>query len=402
MRVSKWSAWALALVVAGGGAAACSAGADVSAEELSGVIRRDAIVFEGEAIPGGLLERVGGYRVVLLGETHHLREHWAFVAGLLEALHEDGFRQLLIEAPHMVGWLFDDFVQGGSIAPEWQPPRFWGDRLSAIRTLNEALEPGERVHVRGLDANEGWYGGAEAFEELLGFLVDHLGERGPVDGFLHRGYALADRAEQAAMIETLRSQIDADRSGLVSAWGSDWYDEIVEMLEVESASIDIRAERERDDNAAARAREEVIKQLSDGFVAGCSCGTVINIGAHHAQKSHLMGTDQEWMGDYLAHTSPAVGGSIFVIAFASARTELEPGAGGTPWNIVESSSPGNELLRLLAETWPNRTVFLPLDDPLFAESKVAFNSEDVIYATPLRQQFDALIQYGVAHRMPED
>lgn len=54
----------------------------------------------------------------------------------------------------------------------------------------------------------------------------------------------------------------------------------------------------------------------------------------------------------------------------------------------------------MAETWPNQTVFLPLDAPLFVDRRVAYNSEDVIYASPLREQFDCLLQYGLAHRMP--
>jgi hypothetical protein len=56
----------------------------------------------------------------------------------------------------------------------------------------------------------------------------------------------------------------------------------------------------------------------------------------------------------------------------------------------------------MAETWQEQTVFLPLDDPLFGERTVAYNSEDVIYVTALEEQFDALIQYGLAHRMPID
>ena len=113
-----------------------------------------------------------------------------------------------------------------------------------------------------------------------------------------------------------------------------------------------------------------------------------------------MGTDQEWLGDYLTHRSQVVGGSIMVIGFTSAQTELEPGAGGTPFDILASASPEHEILRMMAETWPNQTVFLPLDDPIFVDGRVAYNSEDVIYASPLREQYDALIQYGLAHRMP--
>ena len=91
---------------------------------------------------------------------------------------------------------------------------------------------------------------------------------------------------------------------------------------------------------------------------------------------------------------------MIVIGFTSARTELEAGAGGTPFDILESASPENEILRVMAETWPNQTVFLLLDDPLFVDRTVAYNSEDVIYVSPLGEQFDALIQYGIAHRMP--
>jgi hypothetical protein len=91
-----------------------------------------------------------------------------------------------------------------------------------------------------------------------------------------------------------------------------------------------------------------------------------------------------------------------VVGFTSARTVLEPGAGGTPFDVLESASPENEILRLVAETWPQQTVFLPLDDPLFVNQRVAYNSEDVVYATQLGEQYDALIQYGLAHRMPVD
>jgi hypothetical protein len=60
-------------------------------------------------------------------------------------------------------------------------------------------------------------------------------------------------------------------------------------------------------------------------IAEDSGGAVINIGAHHAQLSHLMGTEQEWLGDFLAHRSTVVDGSVIAIGFTSARTELEPG-----------------------------------------------------------------------------
>jgi hypothetical protein len=398
--MSRLRTTAMCTLVTAIGLAACSSGSDVTAHALAQVVEREGIPFDGSAIPADVVSEFAESEVVLLGETHHLREHWAFVADLTRELHPHGFRQLLIEAPQMAGWLFDDYVQGGLLAPDWQPSAFWESRLSGIAAVNHSLSPDERIHVRGIDANEQWYGGADAFRSLLGYRVGLLPEAG-VDLGVTAEYATSTPEAQTAAVDALLTSLAADRSALAEAWGADTYDEVVRMVEVEQASIDVRARRADDEEAGARAREQVIKQLADESIAACPCRTVINIGGHHAQKSHLMGTDQEWLGDYLAHTSKAIDGAMIVVGFASARTELEPGAGGTPWDVLDSASPDNEVYRVIAETWPGHTVFVSLDDPLFA-GRVAFNSEDVIYATSIRDQYDALIQYGLAHRMPEE
>jgi hypothetical protein len=365
------------------------------------LVERDAVVFADSGIPSEVLDQLAVNRVVVLGETHHLREHWEFVETLLEDLHERGFRQLLIENPQMVDWLLDDWVVGGGLIPDWEPPNHLLRKLSAIHDFNETLPPDERIHVRSIDANEAYYGGAASFRELLLAAADNVPTAGPITDFAAIDYLEGTAADQAEAVETLLAALEADGANLIAEWGPDWYAIILEMVNVEVESVAIRAERSEDDNQAARMREDVIKGLADARIAEIDGGTLMNFGAHHAQKAHLMGTEQEWMGDYLAHTSTVVDGSIIVIGFTSARTELEPGAGGTPWNILESSSPDNEILRVIAETWPARTVFLPLTDPLFAEGTVAYNSEDVIYITSLGEQFDALVQYGLAHRWPE-
>lgn len=389
-------AFAFLMVVAG-----CSASADVTRDELATVVERDAAVFADSGIPSEVLDQLAVNRVVVLGETHHLREHWEFVGTLLEDLHERGFRQLLIENPQMVDWLLDDWVVGGDLIPDWEPPNHLLRKLSPIHDFNETLPPDERVHVRSIDANEAYYGGAASFRELLLAAADNVPTAGPIADFAAVDYLEGTSADQAEAVEALLAALEADGTNLTAEWGADWYAIILEMVNVEVESVAIRAERSEDDNQAARMREDVIKGLADARIAEIDGGTLINFGAHHAQKAHLMGTEQEWIGDYLAHTSTVVDGSIIVIGFTSARTELEPGAGGTPWNILESSSPDNEILRVIAETWPARTVFLPLTDPLFAERTVAYNSEDVIYVTSLGEHFDALVQYGLAHRWPQ-
>lgn len=376
----------------------CAATPEVSREELTEKIESEAQAFPDLELPPELLEDLATHRVVVLGETHRLREHWEFLATLIEDLHGPGFRQVLIEAPHMAGWLYDDYVHGGVLAPDWEPPKFYEDRLAGIREVNEGLEPGEQIRVRAIDVNEEHHGGGQAFRDVLGSLVHILGEAGPVEAFT--GTPAGSPEEQRESIEQLSASLRSESSTLSEEWGAEWFAHVEEMVEVERASIDIRESRQSDDDRAARLREEEIKELVEARLAGHEGGSVINVGAHHAQKSPLMGTDQEWLGDYLMHRSEAAEGSVFIIGFTSAKTVLEPGAPGSSFDIVQSS-PEDELLRLMVETWPDLNVYLPLDDPLFSERRVAYNSEDVIYAVRLADVFDALFQYGVAHRMAD-
>jgi hypothetical protein len=399
---SKPAGLRAALIAAAASLAACSsASADVTASELRNAVETDAIAFEIDGIPATVVDRLSAHRVVLLGETHHLREHWAFVASLMSELYDDGFRQLLIEAPHMAGWLLDDYVQGSPKVPAWTAPPFYERRLSMIREFNRS-HSSDPIHVRGIDANEDVYGGAGDFHQLLRWFTDTLPTRGPTGPMLQMSYATSDPDTQRTAVEDLRQTLETDRRDLVESWGVEDYEQLLELLTIELASVDVRAARAENDDDGARIREDVIKGIADDRIGDCACGTVINIGGHHAQKAHLMGTDHEWLGDYLTHTSDVVDGSIIVVGVNSAKTELEPGAGGTPWDILHSKSPDNELLRTMAETAPDQTVFMPLDDSLFAERTIAYNSEDVIYVTPLANQFDAVMQYGLAHRMPVD
>jgi hypothetical protein len=67
---------------------------------------------------------------------------------------------------------------------------------------------------------------------------------------------------------------------------------------------------------------------------------------------------------------------------------------------VRDASPPNELFRVMVESWPDQTVFLPLDDPVFASGGVLLNFENTIYICGPVEHFDALLQYPLAHRVP--
>ncbi|MDH3498191.1 MAG: hypothetical protein OER21_15645 [Gemmatimonadota bacterium] len=371
-------------------------GFEVPLEQLAPIVERDAVAFDLPTVPETVLDRLAPYRVVVVGETHFLEEHDTFMTALLRALHARGFRQLLVEWPSYANWVLEDFIGGSALEPGWQPTLALG-MFEGVRDFNATLAEAERMRVHGIDVNLTEYGGAAQFRSSLAGLVGHLPSAGPVAAFLQGSYG--SPATQTPLLATLRTALDRDAAALRASWGEHWYATIVEMVDVEIRSVDIRAHRESDYDRSVRMREEVIKELADTRIAASSYGTVINIGSTHAQKSRLFGTNIEWLGDHLVHRSTVVNGSAFMIFVTAAYIQPAPGSTAPPYD-VRNASPPNELLRVMVEAFPDRTVFLPLDDPVFASGGILLNVEETIYPCEPVEQYDAVLQYALAHRVP--
>jgi hypothetical protein len=379
-------------------APACSQITEVAPPDLAAVVSRDGLPFTVRSIPDEVLDRISPHQVVLVGETHFLREHRELMAGLVRPLHARGFRQLLVEFPQMADWILEDYVGGGELEPDWEPPVSLGRAMfAAIREFNSTLPAAERVHVRAIDVNLNDYGGARDFQGLLRMLSSHLAGPGPVTELLQDGYDTPER--QTVALEALQQALQTDRAGLRAAWGAYWYDTVAEMVEVELASVSIRAMRQDHYDLTVRLRESVMKRLADIRLDGYAPGTLINVGGNHAQKEYLKGTDQQWLGDYLVHQSAAVGGSVIVLNINPARIVPSSGSATTLFDILDAS-PDNELWRLMNEAWPDQAVFLPLDDPVFAAGGIPINYEGTIYLAAPKRHYDILVLLPLAHRVP--
>ena len=380
-------------------ASACGGSSGVSAAELAPIVERDAVPFDDSDIADEVLLRLAEYPVVVIGETHLIREQREFTAALVEALHVHGYRQLLLEWPHMADWVMADYVVGGDLAPAWWKPPTWlyGDLLEDIRDFNRGLPADERIVVRGIDVNLDNYGGAEDFRESLRGLSDRLPDRGPIDQFLQSRYDTADA--QTASLDTLRVALASDQDELVSAWGQQRYEIVSEMAEIELGSIPVRATWDDDSNKSAQLREQLMKDLADARLAGFEYGSVVNVGGNHAQKERLKGTDHEWLGDYLVHTSTAPRGPVISIVVVPARVVADYETEVPDWDL-EDASPANELFRLMSQRWPGQTVFLPFTDPIFSDGDVAMNFEDTIHVTSPERHYDGAVLLPLTHRIP--
>ena len=368
----------------------------VSTAELEQIVQRDGVPFDVGAIPDEVLDRLASHRVVLVGETHFLREHRELMVELLRELHARGFRQFLFEWTQVADWLLADFVHDGGLEPDWAPPlSIGGEMITAIRDFNRTLPENEQIRVHGVDVTLQDYGGGESFLWSLGRLAQHLPDPGPLSSFLQGEYDSAE--SQTALLETLQAELNAGRSDLVTSWGEPWYDTIVEMVEVELTSVSIRAIRESNYDKSVRLREDAIKQMVDSRLQDLPHGTLINFGSTHAQKERLRGTEVEWLGDYLVHKSQAADRSVIVLEVSAAHIVELPESGNPDSDLA--TSPENELLRVMNQTWPDQIVFLPLDDPLFSNGRIPMNFGDVYVGAPKRH-YDVFVLLPKAHRLP--
>jgi hypothetical protein len=367
----------------------------VATADLAQVVERDGVAFAHTEIPAEIIDRLARHRLLVIGETHGVQEHAELMTGLLQALRVRGFRQLLMEWPQAADWLLDDYVTGGRLEPEWEPPpSLNGGLIRGIRAINADLPDDQRVRIRGIDVNLSDYGGATAFRDLIQTYTHHLGSSGPVAAFLQAEYGTAKQQERS--LEDLRAALAAGEDELRAAWGSAPYELVTEMVEVELVSVAVRANREDHYDLSVRLRESAMKRLSDKRLGGYAHRSVLNVGGNHAQKKHLKGTSQEWLGDYLVHQSSDVGGTTFVVTVVPARTA--PGSGFARFDLLDAS-PANELFRLMNEAWPEQTVFLPLDDPVFRSSGIPVNYESTIHVCALKEHYDAVLLYPTIHRV---
>lgn len=78
-------------------AVSCSNEPEISSLELEQIVRGESVPFDTQAIPDEIIDNLASYRIVVVGETHHLLEHRELLVEMLRKLHEHGFRQMLFE-----------------------------------------------------------------------------------------------------------------------------------------------------------------------------------------------------------------------------------------------------------------------------------------------------------------
>ena len=318
------------LVALAASACAPSLRGTVPTERLQPVLERDLVRFDRGELPPALLERFGRYRVVVVGEYHGLVEHDVFVGELVTALHDHGHgvRTLLLEYPQAYDWLLDGYGRGQLETPGEGAQRTYGPMLERVRARNATLPPEQHLRVFAIDVNHHEGDFLPPFRGLAHQL-------GPPALLLDAAAAIEAGEARRDVLATLEDTLVAEAEALQRDWGEAAYRAVLDMVEAERLSLEVRAEpagRRRDE-----AREAVMMALVERQLARTSGGALVNAGYYHAQKSARDGTVDVWLGEYLTSTSPHAQGETFVLVVVPASGEKTFGSDLREFDVATDS-----------------------------------------------------------------
>jgi hypothetical protein len=350
----------------------------VNHERLRAIVERDVVHFEPTIIPEPMLDALSGHRVVVVGEVHDITHHDAFVGELATALRPRGFRTLLLEFPQAESWLIDGYALGAIDALLPGAERTYGPLLEGVRAANAALAPDERIRVRAIDVNPG-------LDDFLPPFRGLLHQVGHPEPLVRLVAALEGGDDPNGAMATARAEVAADEAAFRAAWGDALYGIVVDALDGEARSAEVRAM----DSGAARdeAREVAMHAMVDRQLAAAPGGVLLNVGLYHAQKSRQDGSIDVWLAERLDAASPH---TVFSIAVMPASGESVIRGRLRTFDVGEES-PVNELLRIVQQHANGATAFLPLRDPAFAEERVVVNYLPRLHVGPPKAAFDGFV-----------
>jgi hypothetical protein len=379
---------------------------------LMAVVENEMMVMEDGAVSPAVVDYLAHYNVVVLGEGRHgIPVYHDMVVNVTEALHAAGARQLLIEMGHALDHDANAYVLGQRETLSADLAVYLKALLAEIRALNAGLPVEERIEVHTFDVNH--Y--PRYYVTRVSRVADALAAEGADVTVLHpvleaeddlvavniEAGEVGDEVLTPEALAEIHDALQAGQDRLAEAWGADVYNRVVEMTMMELRSMEVRAMWQDAYAEAHRLREEVMKDIVDrrlSEAAADGAQTVIHAGGNHAQNQHVMGTEKEWLGGYLANRSPYGGDQAFLLLITAARG-TKPG--GESFDVYDNGNPA-ELFKVLDTASRGKPVFLPLDDDYFLEQDIAVNYSGDVWRIRLKEQYDGYLLLPRAMWQPSD
>lgn len=327
-------------------------------------------------LPGPFLKNISDNEILILGEEHYVQEHQEFIGSIIPQLYEQGYRQLLIEDSHAFSWAAEDYVLGLIDEIPWRLRAFHGLLLEKVRQFNSTLPMDERIRVNAIDITHSGFGESRQF----------LASRIKTDD-LFKGLPVSSPEKYQPVLEEVRQRLENEKERWETLLTPRWYARILEMVEVELASNQIRKWSDPKNDDANR--EKWMITLIERRMAENKGRTIINCGQTHAQKQYY----REWgsaanykhLGMYLHEKY-----KTYHVAFWGAKGEKKNHYNDTKYKIINrfKDCPKDDIVRILAEKAGDIIAMLPLDADIFKDWATAGS-----FKTQPQNQFDAYILY---------
>jgi hypothetical protein len=352
----------------------------VDTDDLRAIVERDIVRFD-DGLPEPMIERLAGHRVLVVGEFHDISEHDAFVGDLVAALQPHGLTTVLLEYPQVYSWLLDAYARGVADTPGEGAERTYGPLLDRIRAANAALPPDQQIAVRAIDVNPTKGDFLPPFRGLVHAL-------GQPEVLVDLVAALEDGVDERTALAAARAELLEAERHYVGRWGTLAYTVLIDALDGEARSADVRSARGGTDRDTAR--EAAMHALVDRQLALAPGSALVNVGYFHAQKQRQEGTVDRWLAERLSDAGPYGADETYALVVVPASGEKLI-RGSVRSFDVGAESPRNELFRIMQDVAGGVPAFLPLDDDAFETERMVVNYLPQLIVGPPRAAFDGFV-----------
>jgi hypothetical protein len=362
-------------------------------EQVNSVLRKDLLVFNSPAMPEQVYESISHYKAIIVGEFHTILEEREFVSSLSIKLNElKENTDVCAECPDAYSWIFEGICTGElEHLPEGIEYKKIMPVLDSLSFFNS--KHNTKAKLNCIDANlqsHFFLNSLKAFAEYLSdstdlfFIYDSLRNTTPSNykQILNRFISL---------LTNTPDDLGLPASGIQT-------EQFLRMFKNELISADIRERWDSDYSWSVKERETLIKSNAEYYLSKNNGTTVFYFGLNHAQKRGFMGSNIEWLGEYLHDKSPAVSGNTISIVGVPLKGEIinESGKGTFQFDLTTRSE-SNDLFRLAGELTGENYAWLYLSDNMFSEKniRVKYIYDEYEITNPIGQQFDAFYIFPV-------
>ncbi len=358
-------------------------------EKIKSVLQKDLIILDNEFIPGQIIDSLVSFKAIILGEFHTVKEERELVGHLAAGLSRNGQKtEICAECPDAYSWIYEAVSSGEiSTLPSWAEYKRMLPVLDSSITYFQQYNVPVTIHC--IDANMQ----QQFFSNSVNGYSDLHPDNTNLSDYLQNHF----QNSSTGYIDTLNNfynllNTSPEKLGFQNNEGD--LSMMIRMTQNEITSYDIRQNWETDYSNSFNKRETLIKANADYYLSKSEETIVFYFGLNHAQKHPYLGSQIEWLGNYLHYSSPysrnntisIIGVPLKGVIMNSSSSEL------VNFNLITDSRP-DDIFRIIGEMDNNHYSWLSLTDSIFINTniyaKYIYDNYEVYI--PLKGQYDAYI-----------